>query len=130
MAAGPAGKFFDMYAWELATAACDMIEESNGSMPVTEVCEALYVSKTKLERTFLRAVGTSPKRYSRIVRFNHAYQLITSGTYRDWQEVVVRYAYFDQAHFIKEFKLFCGYTPAQLHQSVVNIAAHVVEKRG
>jgi AraC-like DNA-binding protein len=64
------------------------------------------MSKTSLERHFLEKIGLTPKMYSRIIRFNKVYQTLQSGDYDKWQDVVYQYNFYDQAHFIKDFKTF------------------------
>ena len=40
----------------------------------------------------------------------------------DWQDLVYQFDYFDQTHFIKEFKSFFGHSPAKAHLSSQNLA--------
>ena len=61
-----------------------------------------------------KIVGISPKLYQRIMRFNMALQYIRRNKCCcNWSEVASRFGYYDQTHFIKEFKLFYGKTPAE-----------------
>jgi AraC-like DNA-binding protein len=67
-----------------------------------------------LDMLFREHLGISPKTYSTILRFQ-AY-------YKDWSKDSTSYfhkdkileLYYDQAHFIKEFKRYTGQTPTQL----------------
>ncbi|HEY9559732.1 MAG TPA: helix-turn-helix domain-containing protein, partial [Anseongella sp.] len=60
---------------------------------------------------FLAQVGLSPKRYARICRFNMVRELFDKDPSRNWQEVAFSLGYYDQSHFIREFKEFSGKTP-------------------
>jgi AraC-like DNA-binding protein len=62
-----------------------------------------------LEKRFRQAVGTSPKKFASIVRFKHVIQRYDSG--RSLTELAYEAGFYDQAHFIKEFKIFTGDTP-------------------
>lgn len=97
--------------------ACLLIEANQGSLPIGELAKKLWLSKRVLEYQFQEQVGLSPKLYSRITRFNALMTGIKHKKVTDWQELVMKYNYFDQAHFIKEFKRFSGSSPA--HQPEV-----------
>jgi AraC-like DNA-binding protein len=71
------------------------------------------VSERQLERKFKTAVGISPKKYQRIIRFEMALQLLTSGGYDSLASVAHMLNYTDQSHFIKDFKAFSGMTPLE-----------------
>lgn len=84
-------------------------------------------SKISMERHFKEIVGLLPKQFLTITRFNHAYFKIVQSSEKEWFDVVSEFNYFDQSHFIKEFKRYSGFTPSQLHQSLYSIAGHVKE---
>ena len=69
------------------------------------------ISTRQLRRMFEFYIGTNAKTFSRVVRFqnvlNSGYDSITDKVYLDL-------GYYDQAHFIKEFKDFYGMTPGRL----------------
>jgi AraC-like DNA-binding protein len=56
-------------------------------------------------------VGISPKRYCRIRRFQQALTRTGRGRPVDWSQVALDCGYYDQAHFIHEFRSFSGLTP-------------------
>ncbi|MCY3556429.1 MAG: helix-turn-helix domain-containing protein [Gemmatimonadetes bacterium] len=91
--------------------AVKLIRSTGGQLPVEEVGERVDLSRKQLERKFAATVGTTPKTFARISRFlNICHHL---GRYRD--STLTRLAhecgYFDQAHFIREFSAFTGFTP-------------------
>lgn len=94
--------------------ACILIEMNQGSLPIEQLAEKVCLSKRALQYLFQEQVGLSPKLYSRITRFNSLLPGIKNNKITDWQEIVFKYKYFDQAHFIKEFKHFSGNSPARL----------------
>lgn len=95
------------------------ITVSNGIVSINELCEKFSLSPRKLERMFNEQVGISAKRYARLVRFRHVFQLLKK---EEWNKAEATYlaGYFDQAHFNKEFKTFSGEDPrsyfAQHHE--------------
>ena len=60
---------------------------------------------------FKKYVGLSPKQHQRIVRFNQLLKEIENTQRLDWASLSVDSGYFDQAHFIKDFKKFSGFSP-------------------
>jgi transcriptional regulator GlxA family with amidase domain len=64
------------------------------------------------ERHFLDEVGMSPKRFSCVVRFNHAFQLKLRYPQKDWTSIAPECGYFDQTHLIKDFKRYSGNCPS------------------
>lgn len=75
--------------------------------------QATNTTPKTLERSFKTEIGMTPKMYQRLLRFNQAKQYIEEHRCTDWWEVVVRFGFYDQSHFISEFKLFSGKTPLQ-----------------
>lgn len=63
-------------------------------------------------RTFSAQVGITPKAYGRIRRFQAALTRIRAGRRNDWAALAADCGYYDQAHFIRDFRAFSGLTPA------------------
>jgi AraC-like DNA-binding protein len=71
------------------------------------------VSQKKFIRLFRDAVGLTPKLYLRIARFERVMERIAGAPEVDWWDVVERHSYYDQPHFIREFRQFTGFTPTE-----------------
>jgi len=90
---------------------------SHQSSLIKNICHQEGYSMSKLERHMKRIVGITPKQYQRIIRFNMALQYISrNSSHCNWSWIADRFGYFDQAHFIKEFKFFYGKTPGSAEQ--------------
>lgn len=61
---------------------------------------------------FRQQVGITPKLFCRIRRFHRALERIASGAAIDWVDLALETGYFDQAHFIHDFKAFSGLNPS------------------
>lgn len=57
---------------------------------------------------FHEQVGMAPKRYARIVRLNALLKEVSSS---NWADLAARFGYYDQPHFVREFREFSGTTP-------------------
>jgi AraC-like DNA-binding protein len=71
------------------------------------------------ERKSYERLGLSPKVYSRMIRFSHAYKYKESSPHTSWTEIAHRCGYFDQMHFIRDFKAFAGFTPSMLKEAEI-----------
>lgn len=69
------------------------------------------ISARYLQKLFVQYTGLTPKLYSKINRFQHSLRLVTK---KDASLTSIAYecGYFDQSHFIREFKTFTGLTPS------------------
>ncbi|MBN1790414.1 MAG: helix-turn-helix transcriptional regulator [Bacteroidales bacterium] len=89
----------------------DIIHRNFGNVSLNEICENLNVTLRTLQRSFQVNVGISPKEYIRIVRFNCVFQYLLEDRLGDWQDIIHRFGYYDQSHFIHDFKSVTGFTP-------------------
>jgi len=64
-----------------------------------------------LQRLFSRYVGVSPSWVIRRYRLHEAIAWLDQGEVVDWPALAADLGYFDQAHFIKDFKMFIGVSP-------------------
>ena len=76
-----------------------------------------FYSERQTRRLFIRHVGISPKKFSRIIRANYALQLIKNNR-SSFLDVVEKAGYFDQPHFIHDFKAVHGITPLEYKQNM------------
>jgi len=76
-----------------------------------DVQHDLNLSERSLERLFLSHIGITPVMYTRIIRFQTAIALIRQGRSRSLTDIAHSLDYFDQSHFIRDFRLFSGVTP-------------------
>lgn len=77
------------------------------------LCEEYGINQRKLERIFNKYIGVSPKLYSRINRFQKIINQLEKKKEINLTSLAYENAYYDQTHFIKDFKFFTGTTPTQ-----------------
>lgn len=80
-------------------------------MTVDAIARKAGWSHKHLVSLFDKFVGASPKEFVRISRFQKAISSIGNEVQVDWSRVVHDCGYYDQAHFIKDFKRFSGLSP-------------------
>lgn len=89
------------------------IAETGGTAPIGEIGVAARASSTYVAKRFKAVVGVTPKRLARGYRFTLAVLAIDVGAPIDWGGVAADAGYFDQAHFVREFREFTGLTPTR-----------------
>jgi AraC-like DNA-binding protein len=96
-----------------ATKAVSIALALKGMIAVTDLARASDVSTRQLERLFHERVGLSPKQFVRIVRFQEVLRATRAGPDSGWAAVALEHGFYDQAHFINDFKTFVGRTPGE-----------------
>ncbi|HYP12922.1 MAG TPA: helix-turn-helix transcriptional regulator [Bryobacteraceae bacterium] len=93
--------------------AWDRIQTSGGRLSIRALAEGSGFSARHLESCFKNRFGMTPKQLARLVRFNSVLADLRSGRFADWTSIAVNHGYFDQAHFIRDFKQYSGGTPTE-----------------
>ena len=92
--------------------AIDAVLEADGDVRVSDLARHHGLSLRQFERKFKEFAGLSPKLYSRVARFQAATRHKFAGV-RDLTEIAYACGYYDQSHFINDFRQFSGYTPKE-----------------
>jgi AraC-like DNA-binding protein len=95
--------------------AVQLIRQHNGIIRIDQLASSLYLSKDPFEKRFRGLVGSTPKQYASIVRLRGLIQNYPS--YSSLTEASYEAGYFDQSHFIKDFRHFTGRSPREFFQS-------------
>lgn len=88
--------------------------EITSSVKNQKICELLSEIKMNhrsFRRQFLRRTGISAKELLRIVRVNHVWEMYRRNPKLNFNDIVYELSFFDQAHFINDFKKIIGETP-------------------
>jgi transcriptional regulator GlxA family with amidase domain len=86
------------------------IQRTHGQIRIQHLAKEIGYSIRTLDRLFGQVLGLSPKFYRRIIRHQHALQLMQTTT-KSLAEIAFLSHYHDQAHFHKDFSAFMGQTP-------------------
>ena len=82
-------------------------------LSLNELAKECNVSQRYLQKIFLERVGLRPKQFQRIVRFQKALEYLNAKPAGRLTTIAHDAGYFDQSHFIREFKKFTGLRPSQ-----------------
>jgi len=91
------------------------INSTFGDTRIQELADETGFSARHINNVFRKHVGISPKLYTRIVRFQRGFGLMKSKNAPDFAELAEEAGYYDQAHFINEFKEFSLTTPGRVY---------------
>ncbi len=87
--------------------------EANAALQLQDVVANAGYSQKQAIQLFKKYVGLNPKTFQRIVRFNEILPLVMEKKSVSWQHICAECFYYDQSHFIREFKAFSGYNPRE-----------------
>ena len=97
--------------------AIQYVIQSQGQIRIEALASQHFISHRQFERKFKEYSGLSPKLFSRIVRFHNACQHFGQST-RSLTELAYECGYYDQSHFIHDFKEFSGFHPKQYFSGI------------
>lgn len=111
---GPASQpFFD---------GMDYILNHKGVSTLKELSEHLCYSKRQTQRIFTKALGITPGYFMDLVRYQSVWQemlaIHTAGRKINYMDIVAKYGYSDQSHFITDFKKYHSMTPREALNSL------------
>lgn len=108
---------------KLVKSAVETIITANGQLSVDELSKRTHVNRRQLERKFSSSIGLSPKQLSKIIRLQATLQLILTKKFTTFTAVAHESEYYDQAHFIKDFKELTGFTPKEFYGDQLKMSA-------
>lgn len=91
----------------------NQILQMPSQMSIERISENVGFSQKHFIKIFKEHVGMTPKSFLKIIRFQKAIQEIEQNKTINWTSVALESGYYDQAHFINDFKHFSGFTPSQ-----------------
>nr|WP_183603388.1 helix-turn-helix domain-containing protein [Paenibacillus phyllosphaerae] len=98
------------------------ISGDRGITKVEQICERYDMNIRKLQRLFDQYVGVPPKWVIKLYRLQNAAEAIDRGSQPDLLQLAFELGYYDQSHFIKDFKAILGITPDEYMRK--GIASH------
>ncbi|WP_294317607.1 helix-turn-helix transcriptional regulator [uncultured Chryseobacterium sp.] len=101
----------------------ETIITANGQLSVDELSTLTQVDRRQLLRKFSSAIGLSPKQLSRTIRLQTALKMLLNDQFSNLADLAYENEYYDQAHFIKEFKEFTGSTPKEFYGTNVKMSS-------
>lgn len=89
----------------------DTLLATNGSASINTILKDNLSKRRQLERNFKKQIGISPKQLGKMIRLQTALKMLLNKKTENLTNIAYESEYFDQAHFIKDFKEFTGINP-------------------
>lgn len=93
----------------------ETILTANGQFSVSKLSQQNNINRRQLVRKFSSAIGLSPKQLSKTIRIQATLKTLLTTDVTSLTDLAHENQYFDQAHFIKDFKEFTGLTPKEFY---------------
>lgn len=100
------------FAFGITGEIAQKIIEKKGKVLIKDLSREFNVNKKYLERHFHRELGSGPKEFASLVRFNYLNTLLQEQPV-SWKELVYLGNFHDQSHLIKHFNRITGLTPKE-----------------
>ena len=95
--------------------AVERINSARGIIRIAPLAATLCMSQDAFEKKFRRVIGTSPKQFATTVRLRSAIDNYSPG--QSLTDMAYEAGYYDQSHFIKDFRRFTGLPPREFFRS-------------
>lgn len=83
---------------------------------IKTISDKVGYSQKHIIKLFKEHVGVAPKEFLKVIRFQKAIQQIENRVSVDWSQIAFDCGFYDQSHFIADFKHFSGFTPSEYMQ--------------
>ena len=105
-------KLTEQHTIDAITKSCvDMIFQSQGQIGIVALAGKMNINRRNMERKFTSVIGMSPKQLAKVARLQSTLKMLGQKKFSNLTEIAYENGYFDQAHFIKDFKEFTGMNP-------------------
>jgi len=83
------------------------------AVSMASIADEIGLSQRRFIQLFEQQIGLTPKAFFRVQRFQRILQMVHGAQGIEWVQVALDCGYYDQAHFIHDFRGFSGMTPTQ-----------------
>lgn len=97
--------------------AVDTLLTANGQLSVEKLSDSTQINRRQLERKFAKLIGLSPKQLAKTIRLQATLKQLLDNQDLTLTTLAHENDYFDQSHFIKDFKDLTGLTPKEFYGS-------------
>lgn len=93
------------------------------------IAQQACLSSKQFYRRFIEQIGITPKLFSRLSRFNHAYRFKLAHPDSSWSSIAQEFRYTDYHHLEKEFKEFAGFSPQEWVKTHLTAPERILQLR-
>lgn len=78
---------------------------------IADIADEVGITHAHLDREFTATIGLSPRTLARILRLRRLLDVVDVHGEVNWSHLAAEFGWFDQSHFIRDFKRHTGVTP-------------------
>lgn len=104
----------------------ETILTANGQLSIDELSKQTNINRRQLERKFSSAIGLSPKQLSKTIRLQATLKMLLNKKFTSLTALAYENEYYDQAHFIKDFKELTGFTPKEFYGNSLKMTSFFI----
>lgn len=104
----------------------DTIITANGQLTIEALSKQTNINRRQLERKFSAAIGLSPKQLSKTIRLQATLKLLLNKQFTSLTSLAYQGEYYDQAHFIKDFRELTGFTPKEFYGNQLKMTSFFI----
>ena len=101
----------------------ETILTANGQLSIDEISKQTNINRRQLERKFSSTIGLSPKQLSKTIRLQATLKMLLNKKFTSLTALAYESEYYDQAHFIKDFKELTGFTPKEFYGNKLKMSS-------
>jgi hypothetical protein len=90
----------------------DALVLTKGKTSISNLLKSDLAKRRQLERKFTKQIGISPKQLAKVIRLQAVLKMLLNNKSEKLSTIAYEGEYYDQAHFIKDFKDFTGTSPS------------------
>jgi AraC-like DNA-binding protein len=94
--------------------------QQNPFVSVDQLASNFSISYSHLRKLFYDEVGLSPKEYIKVIRTRKAIGSMEKGEHNSLTDLAYKLGYFDQSHFIRDFKSVTKRSPKEYARQLAN----------
>ena len=98
---------------------CSDLQNEKSNLSVRDIARKASLSTAQFRKIFRENIGISPSEYRKIIRVSLARNKLKRQQFQSLTDLAINLGYFDQAHFIREFKSITGLTPSKYFASML-----------
>ena len=97
---------------------CNVIIRQEGNISIQKLSEEFNISRQYLNKLFSYHIKHSLKEFSILIRMRASIEYKLSHPEKTLTEIAYQFGYYDQAHFVRDFKKVCGVSPSSFVKNV------------
>lgn len=107
----------------------DTLLSTSGNSSINSIVKNNLAKRRQLEIKFSQQIGISPKQLGKVIRLQAALKMLLNKKAENLANIAYESEYYDQAHFIRDFREFTGTTPTEFINAENMLLSSLIYKK-